>query len=311
MDRNDQGRYRDRDESRRYQGYPEREPRRWEGEGGASARSDDNRRWSEGDRSSWQQRDEWRTRDDRDYGQTRDDRWGRFPPEESRAGSNDDYNRRESYRDWRARYYPSSGTYGSSSAGGNYGPSSAGGNYGPSSAGGNYGPPSAGGNYGPSSSYQGERPDRDYRASYDDSPNIYRESRPGSRPYQQATGQAGQDRYRYEQQIRRGRPPRSYKRSDDRIHDEICELVARDSDVDASEVDVKVENGEVTFTGTVEDRRCKRELEDVAERVFGVIDIHNNLRVRKSLFNELGDRIFGSNDDKSSTGTKSQTSQKM
>jgi osmotically-inducible protein OsmY len=286
MDRNDQGRYRERDESRRHQSYPEREgERRWEEEGGSVARSDDNRRWSEGDQSRWQPREEWRTRDDRPrQGQSEDDRWGRFPADASRAGRSDDEYRRESERDWRARYYPSSGTYGSSSASGTYGPSP---------------------------SYRGERSDRDYRGSYDDSPSIYRESRPGARPYQQASGQAGQDRYRYEEQLRRGRPPRTYKRSDDRIHDEICELVARDSDVDASEVDVKVESGEVTFTGTIEDRRSKRELEDIAERVFGVVDIHNNVRVRRSLFNELGERIFGSNEDKPAPGTKSQTSQKM
>jgi len=339
MDRNDYGRYRDRDERPRYQPeYPEREgERRWENEGGFSGRNnnDDDRRWAEGGQGGWQWREEWRNRheprdqsrnrDDwrsRDEWQARtdrdrDDRWGRFPPEGNRFDRNEDY-RREGQREGRSSYYPSSGTYGSSS--GSYGSSSGYGGSGYGATGGRgtwpgYGSPGYGSSGYSGGGYQGERSDRDYRGSYDDSPAINRESRPGYRPYQQATGQAGQDRYRYEEQVRRGKAPRSYKRSDDRIHDEICEIVARDSDVDASEVDVKVQNGEVTLAGTVEDRRAKRELEDIAERVFGVVDIRNDLRVRKSLFNELGERIFGSNDDRSTTGSttqnKSQTGQKM
>jgi hypothetical protein len=92
---------------------------------------------------------------------------------------------------------------------------------------------------------------------------------------------------------RRGRPPRNYRRSDERIRDEVCELIARQTDVDASDVDIEVVAGVVTLTGAVEDRAAKRELEDVAERVFGVSDIHNTLKVRKSFFNQLGERLFG------------------
>jgi osmotically-inducible protein OsmY len=155
------------------------------------------------------------------------------------------------------------------------------------------------GTYGGSYGYRGERMDRDYRSSYDDRPN-FGENRPqrayGARPPAEAWADREQGWNRGEQTMR-GRPPRSYKRGDERIHDEICETIARQTNVDASEVDVEVVNGEVTLNGVVEDRRCKRELEDVAERVFGVRDIHNNLKVRKSLFNEIGDRLFGPNDD--------------
>jgi hypothetical protein len=102
--------------------------------------------------------------------------------------------------------------------------------------------------------------------------------------------------------LRRGRAPRDYRRPDDRIRDEICETIVRHSDVDATEVEVQVAAGEVTMNGVVDDRHCKRELEDIAERVFGVQDVHNNLRVRKSAWRELGDRIFG-NDEKRDEGT--------
>jgi hypothetical protein len=105
------------------------------------------------------------------------------------------------------------------------------------------------------------------------------------------------------QRLRRGKPPRNYRRSDDRIQDDVCELIARDTDIDASEVEIQVAGGEVTLTGLVEDRAAKRELEDVVERVFGVVDIHNNLRVRKSFFNQLGERLFGPNEQSERTKT--------
>jgi osmotically-inducible protein OsmY len=93
--------------------------------------------------------------------------------------------------------------------------------------------------------------------------------------------------------LRRGRAPRDYRRADDRIRDEIIECVVRDTDIDASDVEVQVAAGEVTLVGTVEDRAAKRGLEDVVERVFGVVDVHNNLKVRKSAWRQLGERLFG------------------
>lgn len=80
---------------------------------------------------------------------------------------------------------------------------------------------------------------------------------------------------------RAGRGPKGYKRSDERIHDEVCERIAR-TGVDADEVEVKVEHGEVTLTGTVRDRMDKWHLEDVTDDVFGVDEVHNHLRVRRS-----------------------------
>jgi len=100
---------------------------------------------------------------------------------------------------------------------------------------------------------------------------------------------------------RRGKAPRTYQRADERIRDEIVELVVRDTDVDASDVDVQVKDGEVTLSGTVESRSCKRELEDVVERVFGVKDVHNQMKVRHGLMSELGDKLFGREKDRNET----------
>jgi osmotically-inducible protein OsmY len=77
----------------------------------------------------------------------------------------------------------------------------------------------------------------------------------------------------------RGKGPKSYRRSDDRIHDEVCERLTRHHLIDASLMDVEVKDGEVTLSGEVLDRRMKHMAEDVVDSVSGVREIHNRLRV--------------------------------
>jgi hypothetical protein len=76
------------------------------------------------------------------------------------------------------------------------------------------------------------------------------------------------------------RGPKGYTRSDERIQDEVCERIAR-CGVDAGEVEIRVEKGEVTLTGTVPSRQEKWRLEQVADDVFGVEEVHNNVRVSR------------------------------
>ena len=62
-----------------------------------------------------------------------------------------------------------------------------------------------------------------------------------------------------------GRGPKGYQRADERIREDVCEALAQHGDIDASEIEILVQNGEVTLTGTVEDRYQKRLAEDVVE----------------------------------------------
>jgi osmotically-inducible protein OsmY len=78
-----------------------------------------------------------------------------------------------------------------------------------------------------------------------------------------------------------GRGPKGYKRSDERIREDICEVLTRDPQVDASDIDIEVKEGEVTLTGFVPERKMKHQAEDVVEKCMGVKDVTNNLRVRK------------------------------
>ena len=78
-----------------------------------------------------------------------------------------------------------------------------------------------------------------------------------------------------------GRGPKDYKRSDDRVREEICDCMTDDPLLDASDIVVQVSSGVVTLSGTVSSRDQKRRAEDVAERVSGVNDVTNQLRVSR------------------------------
>src|SRR5689334_4510486 len=81
-----------------------------------------------------------------------------------------------------------------------------------------------------------------------------------------------------------GRGPKGWQRSDDRIREDINERLTDHPHVDASEIDVQVKNGEVTLTGTVDDRQAKRIAEDLAENVSGVKEVHNQLRIQQQQY---------------------------
>jgi osmotically-inducible protein OsmY len=79
----------------------------------------------------------------------------------------------------------------------------------------------------------------------------------------------------------RGRGPKGYARSDERLREMICERLTDDPRIDASEIDVEVTNQKVKLTGSVPDRRTKYEVEDLVEHC-GAQDIDNQLRVQSS-----------------------------
>ncbi|MBT1704128.1 BON domain-containing protein [Chryseosolibacter indicus] len=81
------------------------------------------------------------------------------------------------------------------------------------------------------------------------------------------------------QQNYRGKGPRNYSRSDDRIKEDINDRLSDDPWVDASDIEVTVSSGEVTLTGYVNERSEKRRAEDLAEAVSGVKHVENRLRV--------------------------------
>ena len=96
----------------------------------------------------------------------------------------------------------------------------------------------------------------------------------------------------------RGVGPRGYQRSDERIRDDVCDLLTDDDEIDASQLTIDVSAGVVVISGTVDSRETKRRAEDVAESVTGVREVQNNLRVQSQL---------GQRGTRESSATSSQT----
>lgn len=74
--------------------------------------------------------------------------------------------------------------------------------------------------------------------------------------------------------------PKGYKRSDERIREDICETLSR-SGTDVSDVSVEVSGGKVVLEGTVIDRYAKHEIEDHAADCLGVSEVDNRIRARR------------------------------
>jgi osmotically-inducible protein OsmY len=226
-----------------------------------------------------------------------------------RSGAGDSQRGRGYYGGGSAGMYGggSSGGYSGGRGAGNYGGSS-GTDYGSSSRSQGFGSPGLGRERG----FGGGR-DQGYRGRDFGSPGANSSSGSYSGGYAGGYGfgeGAGGSGFGGSESLRRGgfagRGPKGYTRTDDRIREEVCERLSRDDDVDASEIEVSVQNGEVTLTGMVQTRSMKHQAEDLAEDVSGVNDVHNQLRVMKTMLNELKDKITGKDDDAhyANTGTK-------
>lgn len=75
-----------------------------------------------------------------------------------------------------------------------------------------------------------------------------------------------------------GKGPKGYTRSDERIHEEVAELLSQ-GHLDASGIEVAVKEGEVILQGTVASGHDRRLAEELIEHCRGVKDIDNRLKV--------------------------------
>ncbi len=109
-----------------------------------------------------------------------------------------------------------------------------------------------------------------------------------------------------------GKGPKGYKRSDERIKEDVCETLSRDHRIDASDIEVNVEDAMVTLSGNVDSREIKRAAEMIIENLSGVDDVKNDIRVKKagemnndSLHASGSNKISNLNSSSKSSTTKS------
>ena len=84
-----------------------------------------------------------------------------------------------------------------------------------------------------------------------------------------------------------GRGPKGYRRSDERIREEVCDRLTTSPDIDASDIEVHVANGIVTLSGSVDSRHEKRIADYIADDAVGVDDVDNRLKVRHGFWATL------------------------
>lgn len=195
-----------------------------------------------------------------------DDRW-----------RDDDYGRHErAERRYRRRHYGQAGGYGQHSFGLDFeGADEAYGDRGPYRV-----PPSpAGGGY-----HHGAYAAEHYHGRSEREPGAGADRIRNPRGYYDLRGEVTGSIFDYDEEPRtgfRGRGPRNYTRSDERIREDVSDNLMDSAELDATDIEVLVENGEVTLNGSVGDRHDKRLAEDLAE-VRGVLNIQNNLRIQRS-----------------------------
>jgi hypothetical protein len=73
--------------------------------------------------------------------------------------------------------------------------------------------------------------------------------------------------------------PRGYARSDQRVLENVCDLLTLHGELDVREVDVHCRDGVIRLEGTVPNRWTRRMIEHVADEVPGVLDVVNELEV--------------------------------
>ena len=105
----------------------------------------------------------------------------------------------------------------------------------------------------------------------------------------------------------RGRGPKGYTRSDERIREDVNDRLSDDPFVDASEIEVTVSSCEVTLSGTVDSREARRRAEDVVEQVSGVRHVQNNLRVQQQTAGTTGASTSAAGTSGAATGAAEST----
>jgi osmotically-inducible protein OsmY len=104
----------------------------------------------------------------------------------------------------------------------------------------------------------------------------------------------------------KGKGPKGYSRSDERIKEDINDRLSDDVFVDASEVEVTVMQGEVTLSGSVSGKHEKRRAEDIAEQVSGVRNVENRIKVGSTHSTPSSSTMAGHSTSSSSSSSLSE-----
>lgn len=194
------------------------------------------------------------------------------------------YDRQNRDDDYRNKYRSSSGDYGNYSGYGNMNEATGWQNA------------QRGNNYGTGGSAYNRSGNFENRNRFENERGNYTKANRGERDWWEKTrdevsswfGDEDAERRRNRDRLsgpHRGKGPKGYQRSDDRVREDVCDRLSENPMLDASNIDIKVEGSEVILSGTVESKEDKRRAEDLAESVMGVRNVQNQLRIEHSRYN--------------------------
>ena len=78
----------------------------------------------------------------------------------------------------------------------------------------------------------------------------------------------------------RGHGPRDWRKSDERLREEVCEALAADPWLDARDLNVGVDEAEVVLSGVAPCLEARDRAQDIASRVVGVRAVHNFVGIK-------------------------------
>ncbi len=141
--------------------------------------------------------------------------------------------------------------------------------------------------YGRGGPVRSDEPERDYYFEHNAAP-MRNNPAPQGRRQRMSWRAAGAQDYPggdLEEQLaasHRGKGPRSYRPSDERLRERVCERLTDDPFIDATDIEVSVANGEITLAGTVDTRQMKYAVEDLIADMGGVTTVHNSIQVART-----------------------------
>ncbi|MFP5384876.1 MAG: BON domain-containing protein [Bacteriovoracia bacterium] len=77
-----------------------------------------------------------------------------------------------------------------------------------------------------------------------------------------------------------GKGPKGYQRSRESILEEANDILTRDFNLDATEIEVDVQGDILVLKGDVSSRRDKKLAELLVEEIPGISDVHNHINIR-------------------------------
>lgn len=109
----------------------------------------------------------------------------------------------------------------------------------------------------------------------------------------------------------RGKGPKDYQRSSERIREDVCDRLSDDDALDATHIQVQVQGNEVILSGTVNERYQKRYAEDLVESISGVRHVENRIRVGGTSGDLSAHDYTGNTDKLGGIGTESGTTNEI